>query len=444
MLSAPGLGSGLDVNGIVSSLMAIERQPLNRMEGDKRELETQLSAFGQLKSALTTFQTAQNDLKSLGDFEVYKAESSDETGFTATATSSAAPGFSSIQVIDLADYHKMGSVAIADFDTTTLGGGDDQMTFTVDGESFSITAGGLTLSQIRAAINDASDNTGVTATIVSENTGSHRLVLSSTETGNDNAIGLATTGSVGSALGLTDINDPLDLDSEVLVDGLYTITRSSNTISDAISGITLELEGVTTASVELNVSRDVEAVTESMQAFVDSYNELNTVIDDLSGEGNDLEADNTLRSIESQIRTLFNTPPTGLTGIYTSLSQVGVSFQRDGTLSLDSTTLETAINTEFSDIAELFANDDQGYLFRLDSLLDGFVQADGLIDIREDGINLRIDTTEQRILDLEYRLELREQRLFDQFTTLDTLMSSLQGTSQFLTQQLASLPTISA
>ena len=161
-------------------------------------------------------------------------------------------------------------------------------------------------------------------------------------------------------------------------------------------------------------------------------------------EGNDLEADNTLRSIESQIRTLFNTPPTGLTGIYTTLSQVGVSFQRDGTLSLDSTTLETAINTEFSDIADLFANDDQGYLFRLDSLLDGFVQADGLIDIREDGINLRIDTTEQRILDLEYRLELREQRLFDQFTTLDTLMSSLQGTSQFLTQQLASLPTISA
>jgi flagellar hook-associated protein 2 len=439
MISAPGVGSGLDVNSIVSQLMTIERLPLNRLESDKKGLEAQLSAFGQLKSALSTFQSALDDLKTLDAFEVYKAESSDETSFTATANSSAATGANDIQVTRLAAAHKMGSVAIPDTDTTALGGAGDQVTFTVNGESFTVDGGGMTLSELRDAINDATDNVGVSATIISENTSSHRLVLTSTETGNDNAMGLSFTGSLGSDLGLTDINNPLQLDSEIVVDGLYTITRSGNSIDDAIAGVTINLVGESTSGT-LNVSRDVESVKESVQAFVDAFNALKTTFDTLSGEGKDLEADSTLRSIENQIQSIFNTTPTGLTGSFSYLSEVGVAFQRDGSLSLDSADLESAITSDFSGLAELFANDDQGYLFRLDSLIDGFVQADGLIDTREDGLNGRIDTTEQRISDMEYRLELVEKRLLDQFTALDTLMSQLQGTSTFLSQQLAALP----
>ncbi len=440
MISAPGVGSGLDVSSIVDQLMSIERVPLQRMEASKRDLETQLSAFGQLKSALSTFQTAFDSLKTLDSFEIYKAESSNEGAFTATADSTAAVGFNSIQVVTLAESHKMGSVAIADTDTTTLGGAGDQMTFTINGNAFTVDVGGLTLSGIRDAINDAADNTGVSASIITENAGSNRLVLTATETGNANAINISSTGTVGTDLGLTDINDPSQLDSEILIDGLYTITRSSNTIDDAISGVTLSLLSETTTADQLTITRDVESVQESVQTFIDAFNELNTVFGNLSGEGNDLEADNTIRSIENQIRGVFNTPPAGLTGSFTYLSEVGVSFQRDGTLSLDAAALETAIGSNFSGLAEMFANDDQGYLFRLDGLIDNFVQTDGLIKAREDGLNTRIDTTEQRILDMEFRLELREQRLLDQFTNLDALMGQLNGTSAFLTQQLASLP----
>ncbi len=440
MITAPGVGSGLDVSSIVDQLMSVERIPLRRMESDKQELETQLSAFGKLKSSLTTFQSAFENLKTLDSFEIYKAESSNEAAFTATADSTAAIGFNSIQVVSLAESHKMGSVAIADTDTTTLGGSGDQMTFTINGNAFTVDVGGLTLSGIRDAINDATDNTGVSASIISENASSNRLVLTSTETGNANALNITSTGSIGAALGLTDINDPAQLDSEMLIDGLYTVTRSSNIIDDAISGITLTLLSETTSADQLTVSRDVESVQASVQSFVDAFNEVNTLFDSLSGEGNDLEADNTLRSIENQIRAVFNTPPSGLTGSYSYLSEVGVSFQRNGTLALDSAALETAINSDFSGLAEMFANDDQGYLFRLDGLIDNFVQADGLIDIREDGINTRIDTTEQRILDMEYRLDIREQRLLSQFNTLDSLMGQLNGTSEFLTQQLAALP----
>lgn len=439
MISAPGVGSGLDVNSIVQQLMAVESKPLNRLQSSKTDLQTQLSAFGKLKSALSTFQSAFSDLKTLDAFEVYKAQSSDETAFTATADSTAAVGFNDIQVVRLAESHKMGSQAIADTDTTTLGGAGDQLTATINGNAFSVDVGGMTLSQIRDAINNASDNTGVSATIISETGGSHRLVLTSTETGNANALNLSFSGTVGTALGMTDINDPAQLDSEILVDGLYTITRSGNTIDDAIGGITLNLLAETTSSARLTVSRDADAVKETVQGFVDAFNELKSTFDSLSGKGHDLEADNTLRSIENQIQAVFNTPPAGLTTAMSYLSEIGVSFQRDGKLAMDSAKLDSALNSDFSGVAELFANDDQGYLFRLDSLIDGFVQADGLINTREDGLNTRIDSTDRRISDMEYRLQLREKSLRDRFSALDELMGKLNGTSQYLTQQLSSL-----
>jgi flagellar hook-associated protein 2 len=444
MISAPGVGSGLDVNSIVQQLMAIERRPLNRLEADKRDLQTQLSAFGQLKSALSTFQSAFADLKSLDAFEVYKAESADEAAFTATTNSSAAVGSSDIQVISIAEAHKMGSLAIADTDTTTLGGAGDQLTATINGNAFSVDIGGMTLSQIRTAINEAPDNTGISATIITENSGSNRLVLTATETGNDNALNLSFSGSVGTALGMTDNNDPLQLDAEMLVDGIYTITRASNTIDDAISGVTLNLLNESTSAAQLTISRDTGKVQETVQGFADAFNELNSMINSLSGEGNDLEADSTIRNIENQIRDVFNTTPVGLTTSLSYLSEIGLSFQRDGTLSLDTDTLDDAINSDFAGVAELFASDDQGYLFRLDTLIDNFVFTDGLIDTREDGINSRIDTTDKRISDMEYRLELREQRLFNQFARLDELMGQLNGTSQFLSQQLAALPTFAS
>lgn len=439
MISAPGVGSGLDVNSIVQQLMAIERQPLNRLEADKQSYETQLSAYGQVKSGLSTFQSAFADLKTLDAFEVYKATSADETAFTATANSSAAVSFNSIQVNRLAQANKMGSVSIADTGTTQLGGAGDQLTATINGNAFSVDIGGKTLSQIRDAINDAPDNTGVSATIISENSGSHRLVLTSVETGNDNALNLSFTGTVGAALGLTDINDRAQLDSELLIDGLYTVTRSGNTIDDAIGGVTLTLLGETTNPVKLAVDRDVGKVQETVQGFVDAYNALKTTFDGFTGEGKELQSDNTLRSIRNQMQGVFNTPPTGLTTSLSYLSEVGVSFQRDGTLALDTGALESAVNRDFSGVAELFAGEGQGYLARLGGVIDGFVEPEGLINIREEGLNTRIDTVDQRISDMQFRLDLRQQRLNGQFAALDELMGQLNGTSQFLTTQLASL-----
>lgn len=436
MISSPGIGSGLDINSIVSQLMAIERQPLNRLEADKRDLEAQLSAFGQLKSALSTFQGALSSLKTLDAFKVFTATSGDDTVFTATADSNAAVGVNNIEVVQLATSDKLTSVAFADTDTTTVGGAGDTMDITVNGKSFTVNGGGLTLTQLRDAINNDPNNVGVSATILSETPTSNRLILTSNNTGAANAISTVFTGTLGTDLGLTQTVVPVD--AQIKVDG-FTVTRSSNVISDAISGVTLTLNKTTATgvTVPLTIARDPDTIKANVQSFVDAFNTLRSTFDSL--RGNELQADSTLRSIESGIQDVLNTPPSGLITSLSYLSEVGVSIQKDGTLAFDGTVFDTAIANDFAGVADLFANDDQGFLFRLDSLVTGYVQTSGLIDAREDGLNDRIDSVDDRIADMEFRLGLTEQRLRKQFTALDTLLGQLNGTSSFLTQQLALL-----
>jgi flagellar hook-associated protein 2 len=436
MLSIPGVGSGLDVNAVVEQLMALERRPLDLLEQDKEEFNAQLSAFGQLKSTLSNYQSSITSLRSLDSFKIFKASSSDEDAFTVSASSAAAIGSTDIQIINLAENHKMGSVSILDTDTTILGNAGDQFTVTIGLESFSVDAGGKTLEQIRDEINKSPENIGVSAVIINEDVDNHYLVLTSNESGVANSMVLSSTGSIGTDLGFTNIS--VAEDAELLVDGLYTITRSSNAITDAIDGLTINLLAETTTPAELTVVRDLEKVTESVQSFVDAYNGFNTALDEL-GAG-DLGNDGSLRSIERRLRTVLNTDPVGLNGTFTHLSDIGLSILRDGTMTLNAGDLETAVNSEFDAVAELFAHDDQGYLFRLDAAVTNLLDIDGLIDSREDGINSRIDNADRRIESLEFRLTLTERRLRAQFTALDTLMGQLNGTSAFLTSQLSALP----
>lgn len=435
MISSPGVGSGLDVQSIVSQLMALERRPLQSLQQSKSTLDAQLSAYGRFRSALSGFQTALKDLKTLDAFQIYSATSSNTDALTARADSNAAIGTLDVQINRLAQAHKQGSQAIADTGTTTLGGAGDQLTITVDGNATVLDVGGMTLTQIRSAIN--AGDAGVTATIISENDASHRLVLTSTETGSAKAMDLTFSGTLGTDLGMATINDVgslAELDAEIVVDNLYTITRGSNTISDAIGGLTLTLKAETSSAAKLTMARDTEAVTASVQKFVDAYNALRTTITSLRGK--ELKSDSTLRSVETQIQAIFNTPPDGLDGTYSHLSQIGASIQKDGTMKLDATALTTAIATDFDNVAQLFANNDQGYMYRLDAAVTNLLQSDGLLDGREDGIKASQKTLDSRIDNMQYRLQLVEQRYRSQFTALDTMLGQMQGTSQFLLRQL--------
>ncbi len=437
MLTAAGIGSGLDLELIISQLMSLEQIPLQNLQAKQSGFEAQISAYGRLSSAFSDFQSKMGDLKSLSDFEIYSPTSGDEDVFTVTADENASVGVFDIGVVQLAESHKIGSLAMAD--TATVGTSGDTMTLTVDGTDLVIDAGGKTLAEIADAINASTDNPGVTASILSESEGQARLILTSDNTGVANNISYSFSDpALGTDLGFTDINTALD--SIIEIDG-FTVTRSSNSIDDAINGVTIDLKSVSELdgasnpiTTQLKVDRDFEAVKENVQSFVDAYNTVQNLLKDL--RGGELQGDSTVRSIENQLRDVFNTAPTGLGGDFEFLSEIGVSFDASGSMTLDSDDLETAMTADFQGVADLFANDDQGYVFRLDAIVDSITDTDGAIEARTDGLQSSVDYIDTQIANEEYRLEITEERLRAQFSALDALIGQMQGTLSFLSAQL--------
>lgn len=439
MISSPGLGSGLDVSSIVRQLVSLERQPIDALQTKQSEYRSQISSYGRLKSALSNFQSSMDNLKALRNFEVYTGVSSDTDSLTAETSISASEGSFSVNITNLAVAHKMGSAAFADTGTTTIGNAGDTMDITINGQTLSVDYGGMTLGQIRDAINSAANadpNVDLTASIISENATSHRLVLTSGNTGTDYTINPTFKDSGGGA-----IADPLTLgtivpaeNASVTIDNTYTITRNSNSIDDAIDGVTLNLAKVTASPVTLDINRDTQAVKDNVKTFVEAYNSLKNTFSSLR-QGN-LEGDSTIRTIESQIRSALNTAPTGLTTSLEYLAQVGVEIQREGNMTLDESKLEDAMASDFEGVAQLFANDNQGYVYRMESLVNDLLDIEGFVKSREDGLQSRIDTIDSRVSRMEYRLGLYEDGLRAQFTNLDVMMAQMQQTSTFLANQL--------
>lgn len=455
-ITAAGVGSGLDVENIVSQLMQLERRPLNALVQRESEHRAELSSFGRLKSALSSFKGAMEDLGSLDKFQVFSGMSSDEDVLTVSADSTAAQGVFSIDVERLAQNHKLASSQVDNADTTTFGGAaGDELRLDV-GDAIGAEAlvvdlsSAKTLEEIRDAINSAEGNPGLTASLLNVDDNSQRLIITADESGYDNRIQMeffdGATASVQAdpfAMGFADANlddqgNPLgpltNLDASFSVDG-FPVTSASNNVSSVIDGITLELRQ--TGRANITIDRDTEAIKKSMQGFVDAYNGVQELVSSL-GAG-DLSGDGALRSLQGQLRGVLNTAPEGISSLFSSLGELGVATGRDGTLSFDTSDFEAALETDFSGVAQLLANDDQGFAFRFAALAEGLLADNGLIDSREDGLNERISSLENRQLSLEDRLELKEKAMRSQFATLDALLGQLQSTSTFLTNQLGLL-----
>lgn len=446
-ITAAGIGSGLDVESIVSQLVALERQPINQVQSKQAQVNAQISAYGSLKSKISEFQSAMTSLGSASSFKLFQAQSSDEGIFTASVDSDAVAGNYTVNVQSLAERDKIAFGPFADSNATV---GSGTLNLKVGSDSFSIAVGaGDTLTDIRSAINEASDNTGITATIVNSDDGA-RLVLSANETGTENALEVTVSGdgdgndsdNAGlSALtyvsGGTNYASSISVaaDAVVDVDG-FTVTSSSNTISGVVDGISFTAKSVGNASLE--VSRDDEAILEAVNQFADAFNALRSEID--NQRRGQLEADSTLLSLENAIFNVLNDGAAINGSSFKYLIEAGVSINKNGVMEVDETTVTDLLNTDFNSFVNLFAAEGEGYAARLESLADGWLANNGLIDAREDGLNTQLERLEDDELRLEARMELVEARIRAQFTALDTLVSELSNTGNFLLQQLASLP----
>lgn len=446
-LTASGLGSGLDVNSIVTQLMSLERRPLDNLNAFGKKLDSQLSAYGQLKSALATFQTAMKGLSSADKFQIFSAISSDETLFTATADKNASVANHTIEVISLAQTHKLtsgklGAPSYANGSTSIGAAGTLEITQDISGtpRTFQITIDGTndTLSGIRDAINNAAGNSGVTASVVNTGTES-KLVLRAKDSGLSNAItiGAGTTASVATALGFETLAGNSAADASVKIDGV-TIASSTNVITSALQGVSLTLKK-SGASQSLDITRDTAAVKSSVQKFVDAYNDVRKVIKTLGANDASLEGESVLKNIDRKIQSVFNTSVTGLS--YNHLTEIGIKTDpKTGDISLDSTKLDSALAANYSAVADLFAHGTEGFAVRFAAVASDMTSASGLIESRKEGINSRISDIGKRRSSFEYRLERAEIKYRAQFTALDGLISKLQSTGNFLAQQLSRLP----
>ena len=390
-ITSSGIGSGLDVNGLVTQLLTLESKPLAALNVKETGYQAKLSAYGTLKSAVSTFQSTMKGLSSLARFQGVTASSADGALYTASASSSAAPGSYAVEVQQLAQAHKIASTAFTNV-TDAVGSGALTIQFgTFSGGTFTANASKATqtvtidsahasLGGVRDAINAA--KVGVTATILNDGTG-NRLVISSNDTGAANSLKITVSDSSDASntdnAGLSRLAyDPAgsagngkNLEEKVLaqnalltVDGISSISKASNTVSDVIQGVTLTLLKPSTVGVSttLTVARDTGAVKSAVSDFVKAYNDINKTVKDLTAynagtkEASVLQGDSSALSILSQVRRALGVSLTGIGGSYTQLSQIGVAFQRDGSLALDSSKLQTAIDASGGDIAGLFAN----------------------------------------------------------------------------------------
>lgn len=442
-ISSPGLGSGLDVDSIVTSLMALEERPLTLLNQKEAKVQANISAMGSLKSALSSLQSSLTALGKEDTFRSTATQSSDSAVFTASSSTTATTANYAVTVNRLAQAHKVGSSAFAD--TATFGGGaGDAITLTLDSKSFTLDLStAQTLSQIQSTINTELNATGVTAGLITGDSGQQTLTLTASDTGYDNRVQLSYGGAINaSTFNFSMLNRDSDnvllaaeaeLDSSVTIDGV-SVTRSSNSITDAVAGLTLNLK--TEGSANVTISSDSSSATSAVNSFVTSLNDVLSQVKSISSSG--VGNSSVMRSIEFQISAIINAGQTGL-GSYAYLSQLGVTTKEGGGMTFDSTQLTAALTDDIEGVINYFSDSSKGFGVRMEGMLDSFLQSGGVIDSIVNGAKSEVTTIARNRDLMEQRLVSTEARLRSQFESLDTLMSSMQTTSSYLTSQLESI-----
>lgn len=352
-----GLISGLDTNSIVSQLMDIERIPLRHLESRKKSYESKDTAWQSITTRLSALHTALGDIDRTGDWnKLVIATSSDPDAVSVTASGEASPGSFGFTVDQLATSHQVASASTFASAGDVVGAGT--FTISIDGADKTVTTGdGATLTDLARGINDL--DAGVHATVLSVDGSTVQLLITADETGTDHQF---TASGTQTGLGSFDIIQQA-ADAQLTVGqgtGAITITRQSNTISDLVAGVTIDLKATTTGPVTVTTSRDLDTAVEKVTAFV---NELNATLDELGNQSAynadadtaaPLVGDSTVRQLMFDLTAKVSYAVSGASGSYAYAGGVGISVNREGRFELDETKLRDAMETDFGAVQDLF------------------------------------------------------------------------------------------
>lgn len=472
-ISSAGIGSGLDVNGIVTQLVALERKPINQLQAAANKLQTQLSSFGKLQAAMAKVRDAASTLTRSATWSPTKGSSSDSSAVVVTTGISSPPGNYSVSVSQLAAAQSVVAATKASssevvgqgtlhIELGTWGTAGKNVKFTPKAGTtpvdITIGPGGDSLASIRDSINAA--GAGVVASIVNDATGA-RLVIRSAESGVENAFRITVTDSdkkhtdasglsalaYDPSAGVTQMTQTVAAaDASATINGL-PITSASNTLADVIDGLTLQLGATTTTPVEVAVTVDKDAVRKSIDEFVTAYNDLATQLGELtkydaaSKAAGALQGDRAAVNLQMQLRSLI-AGTSGASSVFARLADIGLDPQSDGKLKVTGSKLDAAMG-QLAELQKLFADSDpaqpanDGFAARLRAFGDLALGAEGSLTTRQDGLRERIDRNKDRQAQLEDRVAQVEKRLRAQYTALDAQMAQLTGLSNYVTQQLA-------
>ena len=465
-VSTLGIGSGLKLGDILDSLTTAEKARLTPITKQQTSYTAKLSAYGTLNSALSAFQTANTALNKADLFSSTTTASS-SSAFSATTAGGAIAGKYSISVSQLAQAQTLttrntqpdNKTAIATADSKiTIQQGGDKKPVTID-----ISAANSSLTGIRDAINKA--EAGVTASVINVGNGEYRLSITSADTGADNAMTLTVSGDTAlqSFMGYngtsTDTSngmlESVTAQNAKLKVNNVDIENSSNTISDALEGITLNLSDTTSGNQTLTITKDTSKAETALKAWVDAYNTLQdsfasltkyTAVDagtDAQDTSNGaLIGDSTLRTIQTQLKGMLSSSAGGTT--IKTLSQIGITTDpKTGKLELDSDKMKTALTNNAAGVKDLVVGDGKttGITTTMGSNLTSWLSSKGIIQAAKDGVSKTLNNLTEQYNSTSDRIDALVAQYKAQFTQLDVMMSKLNTTSDYLTQQFATTTT---
>ena len=492
-ISSLGIGSNLDLTTLLANLKTGEQAPLVALQKQQTSYTAKLSAYGQLNSALSALQSASEALAKPALFTGVNASSSNAGVVSATAAAGATSGVFAVNVTTMAQAESLVADGVASSETV-IGGGTLTFDFgTLAGGAFDTVSGKYTgtrsfspdLARTATVIIDSTNNTlagirdainetasiGVTASIVNDGgTSPSRLVLTSKQTGETSIMRVTVANDAltpgAPTLSALLANDPATTqnltatvaaqNAKLTVNGL-PITSTSNTVVDAIQDVTMTVSNVGAST--LTVQNDTGTVANAITTFVNAYNNLQSVAGKLSAydatskAGAVLLGDSVLRNIRVGVRATLTSAQDGESSALTMLSQIGVSFQKDGTLAIDSTNsadttkwnnpikLSTVLGSNLAGVAKLFSgtNGAGGYGTQMAALISSYTDSDGALSAATKGINSRLDKLSERYTATSERIDATVARYKAQFTQLDQMISSMNATSTYLTQQFEAL-----
>ncbi|BBH45079.1 flagellar filament capping protein FliD [Pseudomonas sp. KU43P] len=450
--SSTGLGSGLNITEIVSALVtadtAAKKAQITRQTSNNTAM---ISGIGSLRSALTAFQDAMKKLndKDAPSFNAFAATSGNEAVVKVKSSNAAVAGSYDIKVINLATASKVASQSFAGGASTSIPEGE--LTISQGDNDYKVNvAAGSTLQSVRDQINKELGAKGLSANIVNEESGS-RLVIGSTTTGKGSDISVSgiaeleidgTSKMTGTGAGyITD----LAKDAELTVDGL-TVKSANNTISDAISGMTLELTGATASgaagtATKITVAADNDGLKKSVQSFVDSYNTLQKAITSLTTTSRDaddnlvlgpLTNDPTTRSLLADVRKVLSEVGSG--DQLTSLSQLGINTQKDGTLEFNTTKFTSAMNDKKlgTEVQQLFTGTN-GIFERMNKAIDPYNATDGSLATRKANLDKVAKNLSDQQAALDRRTDSLTESLTKKYVALDTALGKMKAQADQIT-----------